>query len=28
MLERHGERELSPDEYDERFGVLPADGEG
>lgn len=28
MLERHGERELTAKEYEQRFGGLPADGEG
>jgi hypothetical protein len=28
MLSRHGERELTPAEFDQRFGQLPTDGEG
>lgn len=28
MLERHGERELTAEEYEQRFGGLPTDGEG
>lgn len=28
MLSRHGERELSPDEFEQQFGELPTDGEG
>jgi hypothetical protein len=28
MLSRHGERELTPTEFDQHFGKLPADGEG
>lgn len=28
MLSRVGERELTPDEFEEHFGSLPADGEG
>lgn len=28
MLARHGERELSPEEFEEHFGHLPKDGEG
>lgn len=27
MLSRHGERELTPAEFDQRFGQLPTDGE-
>jgi hypothetical protein len=28
MLERHGERELTEEEYEQHFGGLPTDGEG
>jgi hypothetical protein len=28
MLSRHGERELTPKEFDQHFGELPTDGEG
>ncbi len=28
MLSHHGERELIPAEFDQRFGQLPTDGEG
>lgn len=28
MLSRHGERELSPEEFEQHFGEIPADGEG
>jgi hypothetical protein len=28
MLARHGERKLSPKEFEEHFGHLPKDGEG
>jgi hypothetical protein len=28
MLFRHGERELTPEEFEQRFGELPTDGEG
>ena len=28
MLSSHGERELSPDEFDRHFGKLPTDGSG
>ncbi len=28
MLSHHGERELTPAEFDQRFGHLPTDGEG
>ena len=28
ILARHGERELTPDEFDRHFGHLPTDGEG
>lgn len=28
MLARHGERELTPDEFEQHFGELPTDGEG
>ena len=28
MLARHGERRLTPEEFERHFGQLPADGEG
>ena len=28
ILARHGERRLSPEEFERRFGDLPPDGEG
>ena len=28
MLSRHGERELTPEEFEQHFGALPTDGEG
>ena len=28
MLSRHGERELTADEFEQHFGELPTDGEG
>ncbi len=28
ILARHGERTLSPEEFEQRFGELPTDGEG
>jgi hypothetical protein len=28
ILARHGERELTPEEFDRHFGHLPTDGEG
>jgi transcriptional regulator with XRE-family HTH domain len=28
MLARHGERRLTPEEFEEHFGHLPTDGEG
>lgn len=28
MLSRHGERELTPAEFEQHFGELPTDGEG
>jgi hypothetical protein len=28
MLERHGERELTAEEFEQHLGGLPADGEG
>lgn len=28
ILARHGERELTPGEFDSHFGELPTDGEG
>ena len=28
MLALHGERRLTPEEFEERFGDLPTDGEG
>jgi hypothetical protein len=28
MLARHGERKLTPDEFEQHFGDLPTDGEG
>lgn len=28
MLSHHGERELTPAEFDQHFGQLPTDGEG
>ena len=28
MLSRHGERELTPEEFERHFGSLPTDGEG
>jgi len=28
MLARHGERELTAEEFERRFGHLPADGDG
>jgi hypothetical protein len=28
MLSRHGERELTPEEFEQHFGELPTDGEG
>jgi len=28
MLSRNGERELSPEEFEQNFGRLPVDGEG
>ena len=28
MLSRHGERELTPEEFAEHFEELPTDGEG
>jgi hypothetical protein len=28
MLGRHGERELTPEEFEQHFGALPTDGEG
>lgn len=28
ILARHGERELTPEEFEQRFGELPTDGEG
>jgi hypothetical protein len=28
MLSRHGERELSPEEFEQRFADWPTDGEG
>ena len=28
MLARHGERELAPEKFAQRFGELPTDGEG
>jgi hypothetical protein len=28
MLARHGERRLSPEEFEQHFGRLPTDGEG
>jgi hypothetical protein len=28
MLARHGERKLSPEEFEQHFGQLPTDGEG
>jgi hypothetical protein len=28
ILTRHGERRLTPEEFEEQFGDLPGDGEG
>ena len=28
MLSRNGERELTPEEFEQHFGELPTDGEG
>jgi hypothetical protein len=28
MLARHGERKLTPEEFEQHFGQLPTDGEG
>jgi hypothetical protein len=28
MLARHGERKLTPEEFEQHFGRLPTDGEG
>jgi hypothetical protein len=28
VLARHGERELTPEEFEQHFGELPTDGEG
>ena len=28
MLSRNGERELTPEEFEQNFGELPTDGEG
>lgn len=28
MLARHGERKLTPEEFEQHFGELPTDGEG
>jgi len=28
MLARHGERKLTPEEFEQNFGRLPTDGEG
>jgi hypothetical protein len=28
MLSRHGERELTPEEFEQQFETLPTDGEG
>jgi hypothetical protein len=28
MLSRHGERDLTPEEFEQHFGALPTDGEG